>query len=76
MTPDPDPTPESDPKPDPVKPTNDEITDRIFDALAGDENLTDDDRRSIAEGVITKAGGEVPKTVKPEADHWSVRKLW
>lgn len=61
---------------EPVRPSNDEITDRIFDALASDESLTDDDRRSITEGVIKKAGGKVPETVKPDADHWSTRKLW
>jgi hypothetical protein len=58
------------------KPSNDQITDKLFEALQGDESLTDDDRRSIAEGLATKAGGKVPVTVKPTTDHWTERKLW
>lgn len=72
-----DPTPPEDkPEDDPVKPTNEQITDRLVDALKGDESLTDDDRKSIAEGLAQKTGGKVPDPVKPHADHWTSKKLW
>lgn len=68
--------PETKPEDDDVKPTNEEISDKLLDALKGDESLTDDDRRSIAEGLTTKTGGTIPEPVKPASDHWTGRKLW
>lgn len=65
--------PENEP---PVKPSNEQITDSLFSALTADESLTEDDRRSIAEGLTQKTGGTVPEPVKPKTDHWSERKLW
>lgn len=67
--------PEADPPAD-VKPTTDDITNNLFEALTGDESLTDEDRRKITEGLNEKTGGKPGKVVTPEADHWTKRKLW
>lgn len=64
------------PEGEPVKPTNEQITDSLFNALQGDENLTDDDRREIAEGLSKKSGGKAPEAVKPDAQHWTKKELW
>jgi hypothetical protein len=69
-----DPTDPTDPEPATV--TNDSIAESIFKHLSEDESLTDDDRKAISEGVITKAGGKLPEPVRPKSTHWSDRKLW
>jgi hypothetical protein len=55
---------------------SDGITDNIFNALTGDEKLTDDDRKAISEKLLEKTGGSPPPAVKPQTSHWSERKLW
>lgn len=59
---------------DPPRPTNDQITESVFGALSGDENLSDDDRRAIVTGLSEKAGVKPP--VAPKSEHWSDKKLW
>jgi hypothetical protein len=70
-----DPT-KTDPEPEPVAVTNDSIAESIFKHLSEDDSLTDDDRKAISEGVITKAGGKLPEPIRPKSTHWSDRKLW
>jgi hypothetical protein len=55
---------------------NDSITESIFKHLSDDEKLTDDDRKSISEGLASKTGGKLPDPIKPKNDHWSEKPLW
>jgi len=55
---------------------NDGIADALHKALSEDEKLSDDDRRTVAEKLLEKHGGEVPLIVKPENSHWTEKKLW
>lgn len=55
---------------------NDGIAEALHKALGDDENLSDDDRRSISEKLLEKHGGKVPEVVKPGHDHWTDKKLW
>lgn len=54
--------------------TTDQIADSILGHLSSDENLSDDDRRSIVSALAEKTGAKPP--VAPESEHWSSRKLW
>jgi len=62
--------------PEPTAVTNESIAESIFKHLSEDDSLTDDDRKAISEGVITKAGGKLPEPVRPKSTHWSDRKMW
>jgi len=69
----------SDTEPAPIEPEkmdNEKITESIFKHLSDDENLTDDDRKSISEGLVGKTGGKLPPAIKPKSDHWTEKNLW